>query len=140
MIDGQSLDITAEKIARLREIFPEAFTENKVDFKRLQDILGENAAFNNEHYELSWAGKAQARKELQKQTSATLIPVQAKDPLKTGSNADASANIFIEGENLEVLRILQRSYFGKIKMIYIDPPYNTGNDSFVYPDDYSERR
>jgi adenine-specific DNA-methyltransferase len=140
MIDGQSLDIAAEKIARLREIFPEIFTENKVDFKRLQDILGENIAFNNEHYELSWAGKAQARKELQKQTSATLIPVQAKDALKTGSNADASANIFIEGENLEVLRILQRSYFGKIKMIYIDPPYNTGNDSFVYPDDYSERR
>ncbi len=133
-MDSKSLNITAEKLAQLRALFPEVFSEEKVDFARLKDILGENIAFPNEHYELSWAGKAEARKEIQKQTTSTLIPD------KQGSiNFGETENLFIEGENLEVLRILQKSYFGKIKMIYIDPPYNTGNDSFVYPDDYAER-
>jgi len=134
-MDGQSLDITAEKIAQLRVSFPEVFSEDKVDFARLQDILGESVVFSNEHYELSWAGKAEARKEIQKQTTATLIPDK-----ENSINFGATGNIFIEGENLEALRILQKSYFGKVKMIYIDPPYNTGNDSFVYPDDYAERQ
>ncbi|MCC7164168.1 MAG: site-specific DNA-methyltransferase [Anaerolineae bacterium] len=133
-MDGKSLDLTAEKIAQLRSLFPEVVTEDKIDFARLQDFLGGNLAFPGEHYELSWAGKAQARKEIQKQTTATLVPDKANS-----INFDATENIFIEGENMEVLRVLQRSYFGKIKMIYIDPPYNTGNDSFVYPDDYAER-
>lgn len=133
-MDSKSLDITAEKLAQLRDLFPEVFSEDKVDFARLKDILGGNVAFPNEHYELSWAGKAEARKEIQKQTTSTLIPD------KQGSiNFGETENMFIEGENLEVLRILQKSYFGRIKMIYIDPPYNTGNDSFVYPDDYAER-
>lgn len=134
-MDGKSLDLTAEKLAQLRDLFPEVFSEGKVDFARLKDILGENVVFPNEHYELSWAGKAEARKEIQKQTTNTLIAD------KEGSiDFENARNIFIEGENLEVLRILQKSYFGKVKMIYIDPPYNTGNDSFVYPDDYSERQ
>ena len=134
-MDGKSLDLTAEKLAQLRDLFPEVFSEGKVDFARLKDILGENVIFPNEHYELSWAGKAEARKEIQKQTTNTLIAD------KEGSiDFENAQNLFIEGENLEVLRILQKSYFGKVKMIYIDPPYNTGNDSFVYPDDYSERQ
>ena len=133
-MDGKSLNLTAEKLAQLRDLFPEVFSEGKVDFARLKDILGENVVFPNEHYELSWAGKAEARKEIQKQTTNTLIAD------KEGSiDFENAQNLFIEGENLEVLRILQKSYFGKVKMIYIDPPYNTGNDSFVYPDDYAER-
>ena len=133
-MDGKSLDITAEKRAQLRNLFPEVFSEDKIDFKRLQQALGEDTFVKGEHYELSWAGKSDARAEVQKQTAATLIP----DP----KNADLTdpKNVFIEGENLEVLRVLQKSYFGKVKMIYIDPPYNTGNDSFVYPDDFAERR
>jgi len=134
-MDGKSLDLTAEKLAQLRDLFPEVFSEGKVDFARLKDMLGEHVVFPNEHYELSWAGKAEARKEIQKQTTNTLIAD------KEGSiDFENAQNLFIEGENLEVLRILQKSYFGKVKMIYIDPPYNTGNDSFVYPDDFSERQ
>lgn len=133
-MDGKSLNLTEERIEQLKQIFPEVFSEGKVDFARLKDILGEHVVFPNEHYELSWAGKAEARKEIQKQTTNTLIAD------KEGSiDFENAQNIFIEGENLEVLRILQKSYFGKVKMIYIDPPYNTGNDSFVYPDDYAER-
>ena len=136
-MDGKSLNLTEEKLAQLRGVFPEVFSEEKIDFNRLKDILGENVIFPNEHYELSWAGKAEARKEIQKQTTNTLVPDLTPNPSPKGEgNAE---NIFIEGENLEVLRILQKSYFGKIKMIYIDPPYNTGNDLFVYPDDYAER-
>jgi adenine-specific DNA-methyltransferase len=132
-IDGRSLDLRAEKISRLRSIFPELFAEGRVDFGRLRDLLGDEPAAPD-HYELSWAGKAQARREIQRQTTATLAPDRA------GSvNFDASENIFIEGENLEVLRVLQKSYFGKIRMVYIDPPYNTGHDCFVYPDDFAER-
>lgn len=133
-MDSKSLNITAEKIEQLRSLFPEVFSEEKVDFARLKEVLGENVAFPNEHYELSWAGKADARREIQKQTTATLVPDQ-----EGSVNFGETENIFIEGENLEVLRILQKSYFGKIKMIFIDPPYNTGSDSFVYPDDYAER-
>lgn len=134
MIDGNSFDVAVDKIKLMRKLFPEVFTENKIDFKRLREILGDEVNYQNEHYELNWAGKSEARREVQKQTTATLIPD------REGSvNFDTSENIFIEGENLEVLRVLQKSYFGKIRVIYIDPPYNTGNDSFVYPDDYGER-
>ncbi|MCF7971026.1 MAG: site-specific DNA-methyltransferase [Methylococcaceae bacterium] len=135
MIDDKSLDISATKIEQLRQLFPEAVSEGKVDFQRLRHVLGDDeVVFHREHYELNWAGKSEARAEIQKQTSATLIPDSE------GIDAEDCGNIFIEGENLEVLHVLQRSYFGKVKMIYIDPPYNTGNDSFVYPDDYTERQ
>lgn len=133
MIEDKSLDVMAAKVAQLRELFPEVLSEGKIDFERLRDVLGDQIAFHNEHYELSWAGKSEARAEIQKTTSATLIPDAGGIP------AEGCSNIFIESENLEVLHVLQRSYFGKVKMIYIDPPYNTGNDSFVYPDDYTER-
>lgn len=134
-MDGQSLNIPEERIEQLRQIFPDVFSEGKVDFNRLKAALGEDVLFPGEHYELSWAGKAEARREVQRQTTATLVP-----DLEGSVDFDNAKNIFIEGENLEVLRVLQKSYFGKIKMIYIDPPYNTGNDSFVYPDDFAERQ
>ena len=130
---AQSLDINSERLKQLRGLFPEAFTEGQINFKRLQAALGESVATGRENYELSWAGKADARAEIQKRTTATLRPDTANSV-----NWDATQNLYIEGENLEVLRTLQKAYFGKVKMIYIDPPYNTGNDSFVYPDDYSE--
>lgn len=134
-IDGLSLDVKAEKLDQLKEIFPEFFSEGKLDFAAVKEVLGDDQLASPGHFELSWAGKGDARREIQKRTSATLVPDKA------GSiNFDTAENIFIEGENLEVLRTLQRSYFGKVKMIYIDPPYNTGNDSFIYPDDFAERK
>lgn len=134
-MDGKSLNITEDKLAQLKQLFPEVFAEDKIDFDKLKLILGEEMLAKEERYELNWAGKYDAFKEIQKQTTAALIP----DP-ENSIDFDTSENIFIEGENLEALRVLQKSYYGKIKMIYIDPPYNTGNDSFVYPDDYTERR
>ena len=134
-MDGKSLNITEEKLNKLKEIIPEAFTENKIDWEKLKASLGEDIEFKNERYVLNWAGKSDAFRVLQSPTTATLIP--AKDE---SVNFDTTENIFIEGENLEVLKVLQKSYFGKIKMIYIDPPYNTGNDNFIYPDKFSETR
>ena len=134
-MDGKSLDITADILAQLKAILPDVFSEDKIDFQRLKQALGEDVLVHGEHYELNWAGKTEARKEIQKQTTATLVPNRAESV-----DFDKARHIFIEGENLEVLRTLQKSYFGKVKMIYIDPPYNTGNDSFVYPDDYTERQ
>jgi adenine-specific DNA-methyltransferase len=113
----------------LRQAAPEIISDNQLDLERLKELLGEERLAPAEHYELSWAGKAAARREVQKTTSHTLLP---------SDNPEQAPHMLIEGENLEVLRVLQKSYYGKVKMIYIDPPYNTGNDSFVYPDDYSE--
>jgi adenine-specific DNA-methyltransferase len=120
----------AELLALLRQVAPELISDNQLDAARLQDLLGEDRLAPSEHYELSWAGKTAARREIQKTSSHTLRP-DASNPAK-------AQHMLIEGENLEVLRVLQKSYYGKVKMIYIDPPYNTGNGSFVYPDDYSE--
>lgn len=130
---AESLDVVQERTNQLKAIFPDVFSDGKVNFERLKAALGDGMARTNECYELSWAGKGDARREVQKRTTATLRPDTANSV-----NWDATQNLYIEGENLEVLRILQKAYFGKVKMIYIDPPYNTGNDSFVYPDDYSE--
>lgn len=130
---AESLDVVQERANQLRAIFPDVFSEGKVDFERLKAALGDDLARTSECYELSWAGKGDARREIQKRTTATLRPDTANSV-----NWDATRNLYIEGENLEVLRTLQKAYFGKVKMIYIDPPYNTGSDSFVYPDDYSE--
>lgn len=134
-MDGNSITPQHEKIAALRQILPEAFSEGKIDWEKLKATLGEDINFANERYVLNWAGKSDAFKVLQMPTTKTLIP--AKDE---SVNFDETENIFIEGENLEVLKVLQKSYFGKVKMIYIDPPYNTGNDSFIYPDKFSESK
>ncbi len=132
---GKSETVIEQNIKSLKQLFPQVFTEDKINFSLLEDLLGEKIEDKKEYYELSWAGKSDARKELSKSTTATLTPIRDKSV-----DFDNTQNIFIEGENLEVLRTLQKAYFGKIKMIYIDPPYNTGNDSFVYPDNYSETK
>jgi adenine-specific DNA-methyltransferase len=134
-MDGKSLNITDEKINDLKKILPEAFTEGKIDWEKLKAALGEDIEFRNERYVLNWAGKSDAFRVLQAPTTATLIPCKEESV-----NFDDTGNIFVEGENLEVLKILQKSYFGKIKMIDIDPPYNTGNDNFIYPDKFSETK
>ena len=134
-IDGLSQTPEQDKINALREILPEAFSEGKIDWEKLKATLGENVNFSNERYVLNWAGKSDAFKVLQTPTTKTLIPDKEKS-----INFDETENIFIEGENLEVLKVLQKSYFGKVKMISIDPPYNTGNDSFIYPDKFSETK
>lgn len=134
-MDGKSLDITEERLNKLKEILPDAFTEGKIDWEKLQASLGENIEFKNERYVLNWAGKSDAFRVLQSPTTATLVPCKEESV-----GFDDTENIFIEGENLEVLKVLQKSYFGKIKMIYSDPPYNTGNDKFIYPDKFSETR
>lgn len=134
-MDGTSLTTEQEKLNALQELLPEAFSEGKIDWEKLKATLGENINFANERYVLNWAGKSDAFKVLQMPSTKTLIP--AKDE---SVNFDETENIFIEGENLEVLKVLQKSYFGKVKMIYIDPPYNTGNDSFIYPDKFSESK
>ena len=120
------MDITDEKIEQLKAIIPEAFTEGKIDWEKLKVALGEDVEFKNERYVLNWAGKSDAFRILQSPTTATLVPCKEESV-----SFDTTGNIFIEGENLEVLKVLQKSYFGKIKMIYIDPPYNTGNDTFI---------
>jgi adenine-specific DNA-methyltransferase len=121
----------AELLALLRQTVPEVLSDNQIDLGKLKDLLGqERIADPQEHYELNWAGKTAARREIQKTSSHTLRP--------DANNPAQAQHMLIEGENLEVLRVLQKSYYGKVKMIYIDPPYNTGNDSFVYPDNYSE--
>lgn len=134
-MDGASLTPEQEKLNALKQVLPEVFAEGKVDWEKLKATLGEDINFSNERYVLNWAGKSEAFKVLQTPTTKTLVP--AKDE---SVNFDDTEHIFIEGENMEVLKVLQKSYFGKVKMIYIDPPYNTGNDSFIYPDKFSETK
>ena len=128
----ESMDIAEEKRARLKSLFPEVFTEDKVDFEQLQRVLGEWVDPGKERFGLSWPGKAECMKIIQQPSIATLKPARDESV-----NFDDTENLFIEGDNLEVLKLLQKSYFGKVKMIYIDPPYNTGKE-FIYPDKYSE--
>ena len=133
-MNGKSPDTVAALKEKLSALIPEAFAEGKIDWEKLRVVLGENINFSNERYVLNWAGKSEAFKVMQAPTTKTLVP--AKDE---SVNFDETENIFIEGENLDVLKTLQKSYFGKVKMIYIDPPYNTGND-FVYNDKFAENK
>jgi adenine-specific DNA-methyltransferase len=124
-----------ERLTALREIAPEAFADGKINWAALKEALGgelEDDETNEEHFGLFWPGKREARKLASRPSSGTLVPVKGE-----GINEENTRNIFIEGENLEVLKILRKSYAGRVKMIYIDPPYNTGND-FVYDDDFTE--
>ncbi|GIL24022.1 MAG: adenine methyltransferase [Bacteroidota bacterium] len=128
-----TLDIRQQQLEKLRELFPEVFTEgNKVDWDRLRLTLGEQIDVGKERFGMNWPGKADCFKTIQQPSIATLIPMREES-----IDFDTTKNLFIEGDNLEVLKLLQKSYLGKVKMIYIDPPYNTGND-FIYPDNYSE--
>ena len=134
-MNGESLTPHNVIITQLKQQLPEVFTEGKIDWEKLKVTLGENINFSNERYVLNWAGKSDAFRVMQEPSYQTLIPVEEDSVDFYGTE-----NIFIEGENLEVLKVLQKSYFGKVKMIYIDPPYNTGNDSFIYPDRFSETK
>ena len=122
--------------AQLAALLPEAFSEGRLDVAALKRALGEGAVIEGgERYALNWAGKTTAYKVLQTPSTATLRPERDKSV-----NFDAAQHVFIEGENLEVLKVLQKAYFGKVKLIYIDPPYNTGSDSFIYPDRFQESK
>lgn len=143
-LSGASLDVAAAKRAELKQLFPAAFTETvkdngelvaSVDFERLKAEMGQFTDLferRRERYGMEWPGKADCLKVIQEQSRATLKPSR-----KESVNFDSTENLFIEGDNLEVLKLLQKSYHGQVKMIYIDPPYNTGKE-FIYPDRYAE--
>jgi adenine-specific DNA-methyltransferase len=132
-LDLNSLNLSAEKRQELLDLFPEARTENgKIDFDRLKLALGETVDVGKERYGMNWPGKADCFRAIQTPSTGTLLPCPEESV-----NFNTTENLIIEGDNLEVLKLLQKSYLGKVKMIYIDPPYNTGND-FIYPDNYSE--
>lgn len=130
--ESKSLDLVAENIEQLKVLLPEAFAEGRVDFDVLKQLLGRMVDGREEKYGLTWHGKRQARQLALTPSTGTLRP-RPEDSV----DWDTTQNLMIEGDNLEVLKLLQKSYSGKVKLIYIDPPYNTGAD-FVYPDDYRD--
>lgn len=130
--DGQSMDIVESNIEQLKELFPEVFAEGKISFDRLQEVLGNYVVTDEDHYNFTWHGKRAAGRLAQTPSTGTLRPCPQESV-----DWDTTQNLFIEGDNLEVLKLLQKSYHRQIKMIYIDPPYNTGND-FVYEDDFKD--
>jgi adenine-specific DNA-methyltransferase len=127
-----SHDAVGERIEQLKALLPEIFVEGQLDPERLRQHLGDFSKIGAERFGLNWAGKAEAIRSLQIPSHGTLVPLKDQSV-----NFDESENMIIEGDNLEVLKLLQKSYHGKIKMIYIDPPYNTGGD-FIYPDNFKE--
>ena len=127
-----SEDIPEEKMVELKQIFPSAFAEGKINWEKLKLTLGAEIDEKVEKYGLSWAGKANAFKAIRVPATGTLIPQE-----KESVDWDKTENVFIEGDNLEVLKLLQKHYREQIKMIYIDPPYNTGKD-FIYKDNFTE--
>ena len=131
-MDGMTMDIEKANVEKLKEVFPEVFADGKVDFDKLQGLLGHYIADDKEKYSFSWKGKADSLRLAQKRSTGTLRPCKEES-----KNWDTTENLYIEGDNLEVLKLLQSSYLNSIKMIYIDPPYNTGND-FVYTDDFAD--
>jgi adenine-specific DNA-methyltransferase len=132
-VDLRSQDVADAKRHEVLRLFPEARTERgTLDFERLRLALGETVDVGKERYGMTWPGKADCFRTLQTPSLGTLRPFPGESV-----NFEASANLILEGDNLELLKLLQKSYLGKVKMIYIDPPYNTGND-FIYPDNYSE--
>lgn len=135
--EAQSFDLVADNIAKLTALFPEILTEGadgskRVDWEALRELLGESVEDKEERYNFTWHGKAQARRLAQTPSLGTLRPCPAES-----KHWDNTQNLFIEGDNLEVLKLLQKSYHQRVKMIYIDPPYNTGKD-FIYPDNYRD--
>ena len=130
--ETRSADILAENIDHLRSLFPEVVTEGKIDFEVLKQLLGGAAEEREEKYGLNWHGKRRARQMALTPSTGTLRPCPEESV-----DWDTTQNLMIEGDNLEVLKLLQKSYAGKVKLIYIDPPYNTGKD-FVYLDDFQD--
>jgi adenine-specific DNA-methyltransferase len=131
-LEKESLDLVKDNIKKLKEIFPDVFTEDKIDFEKLRENLGEFVEESDEKYQFTWFGKKKANQLALTPTKATLRPDK-----ESSKNWDSTKNIYIEGDNLEVLKVLQKAYYKKIKMIYIDPPYNTGKD-FIYKDSYQD--
>ena len=131
-LNGESMDITAENLKAMQQLFPEAFEEGKIDFDVLRQLLGDFVDDEQERYSFKWNGKGKALRLSQTPSMGTLRP--CKEESKDWDNTE---NLYIEGDNLEVLKLLQKSYYGKVKMIYIDPPYNTGGD-FVYKDNFHD--
>ncbi|MCF7843638.1 site-specific DNA-methyltransferase [Candidatus Gracilibacteria bacterium] len=131
-LNGQSMNVLEENVSKIKELFPEAFEEGKIDFDVLKKLLGSFVDKDAERYSFAWNGKNKAIKTALTPTSATLRPDR-----ESSKNWDSTENIFIEGDNLEVLKVLQDTYRNKVKMIYIDPPYNTGHD-FVYSDNFND--
>ena len=130
--ESKSADLIAQNLEQLKQIFPEVIKEGKVDFEALNDLLGNYGDTAEERFALNWAGKANARREAQKRSTGTLRPCPEES-----MDWDTTENLYIEGDNLEVLKLMQKSYHSRVKMIYIDPPYNTGKD-FVYKDNYTD--
>jgi adenine-specific DNA-methyltransferase len=132
-LDLTSHNISEDKKQELLRLFPEIRTEGgQIDFDKLKLVLGETVDAGRERYVMTWPGKAECFKTIQAPSIGTLLPVPDESV-----DFDTTENLIIEGDNLEVLKLLQKAYLGKVKMIYIDPPYNTGND-FIYPDNYTE--
>ncbi len=131
-LEGKTLDGVSENVSVLAQAFPEVIVDGKVDFEKLRLILGEDIEDAEERYSFTWPGKRDAIKLAISRTTGTLRPDK-----ENSKDWDTTQNLFIEGDNLEVLRVLQNTYRGKVKMIYIDPPYNTGRD-FVYKDDFKD--
>ena len=131
-LTGKSKDIVYENIEILKELFPDIVVEDKIDFDKFKSNFGEFIDDTHEKYNFTWPGKTQAIRESQKQSAGTLRPCPEES-----KNWETTQNLYIEGDNLEVLKLLQKGYYNKIKAIYIDPPYNTGKD-FVYSDDYKD--
>ena len=131
-LDGFSMDLENANMEKLKAVFPECFSEGKLDIDKLLSLCGEYIDNDFEKYKFEWKGKTESLKLAQKRSTGTLRPCKEESV-----NFDDTQNIYIEGDNLEVLKLLQTAYYNKIKMIYIDPPYNTGND-FVYEDDFSD--
>ena len=129
---GYSMNIEEANMEKLRSVFPQCFSDNKLDIDKLLNLCGEYIEPGQEKYKFEWKGKAESYKLAGKRSTGTLRP-----SIEDSVNFDTTKNIYIEGDNLEVLKLLQTAYFRKVKMIYIDPPYNTGND-FVYEDDFKD--
>lgn len=131
-LDGMSMNIEQTEMEKLKAVFPQCFAEGKLDIDKLLSLCGEYIDNDFEKYKFEWKGKIEALKLAQKRSTGTLRPCKAESV-----NFDETKNLYIEGDNLEVLKLLQTAYYNKIKMIYIDPPYNTGSD-FVYEDDFAD--
>ena len=131
-LDGKSMNIVEHNIGKLKELFPEVFSEGKIKFDQLQELLGNYVTEDEDHYNFTWHGKRRTSRLAQTPSTGTLRPCKEQS-----LDWDNTQNLFIEGDNLEVLKLLQKSYHRLIKMIYIDPPYNTGND-FIYEDDFKD--
>lgn len=132
ILDGLSMNIEQTNMDKLKSVFPECFAEGKLDIDKLLSLCGEYIDNDFEKYKFEWKGKAECLRLAQKRSAGTLRPCPEESV-----NWDTTKNLYIEGDNLEVLKLLQTAYYRKVKMIYIDPPYNTGND-FVYEDDFAD--